>query len=210
MIDALLGLARCSFDELAAEGIATSPGSLDEYRGPVLRTNRMSAGSPAFQVRVLKIPRVDGEQALLRAAQLAETTTLPPERRVAVLVQVGDWFQAKDRSRAARKYYASAERWVRRSAGAEDPFAAPVQVLYPVPSLALRNRSAREPSRAERYVEVEFTVRSNGQIDSERVIAREAGKSAADATLQAGRFRPRVVDGATLDTAGVRFRQAFR
>lgn len=213
LIDALLGVARCSFDELAAQGIATSPGSLDDYRGPVLRTNRMSAGSPAFQLGVLKILRVDGEQALLRAAQLAETAALPPERRVAVLAQVGDWFQAKDRSRTARKYYASAQRWVRRGAGAEDPFAAPVQVLYPVPPLALRNRPAREPSPAERYVEVEFTVRSDGHIDSERVIVREPGKSAADETLQAlqaARFRPRVVDGAALDTQGVRFRQAFR
>ena len=213
LIDALLGLARCSFDELAAEGIATSSAALDEYRGAVLRTNRLSAGSPAFQLRVLKILRVDGEQALLRAAQLAETAALAPERRVAVLVQVGDWFQAKDRSRTARKYYASAERWARRSAGAEDPFAAPVQVLYPVPPLALRNRSAREPALAEPYVEVEFTVRSDGRVDSERVIAREPGKSAADETLQAlqaARYRPRVVDGAALDTAGVRFRQAFR
>ena len=213
LIDALLGLARCSFDELASEGIATSPGSLDAYRGPMLRTSRMSAGSPAFQLRVLRMLRFDGEQALRRAAQLAETSSLAPERRVAVLVQAGDWFQAKDHSRTARKYYASAERWVRRSAGAEDPFAAPVHVLYPLPPLALRNRLARDPLPAERYVEVEFTVRSDGHVDSERVITRDPGKSAADETLQAlqaSRFRPRVVDGATLDTEGVRFRQAFK
>ena len=37
LIVALLGLARCSFDELAGEGVATSPDSLDSYRGPVLR-----------------------------------------------------------------------------------------------------------------------------------------------------------------------------
>lgn len=183
LIEALLGLARCSLDELAAAGIETAPGSLDEYRGPVLRSNRMSAASPAFQLRVLKMLRLDGEQALVRAAQLAETTSLTPERRVAVLLQVGDWFQAKDHNRTARKYYASAQQWVRRSANAENPFAAPVQVLYPVPLLALR------------------------------VVVREPGKSAADETLQAlqaARFRPRVVDGAALDTEGVRFRQAFK
>jgi hypothetical protein len=179
----------------------------------MLSSNRMSVGNPAFQLRVGKMLRPDGEQALRRAAQLAESSSLPAERRVAVLLQVGDWFQAKARSRTAQRYYASAERWARRTGGAEDPFAAPVQVLYPVPPLALRNRLAREQAPMERYIEVEFTVRADGRVDGERVIAREPGKSAADETLealQAARFRPRVLDGTTLDTEGVRFRQAFR
>ncbi len=213
LVDALLGLAHCSYDELAAEGIATSPESLDSYRGPMLRTNRMSSGSPAFQFRIRKFLRPDGEQALRYAAQLAETAKLTPERRVAVLVQAGDWFQAKDHNRTARRYYASAQRWVARTSGAEDPLAAPVQVLYPVPTLALRSGPARESSVAERYVEIEFTVRADGHIDRARVLTREPGKSAADETLQAlqaARYRPRMVDGAALDTEGVRFRQAFR
>ena len=215
LIDSLLGLAHCSFDELAAEGIATSPASLASYRGPLLRANLMSAESPAFHLRVLRILRPDGEQALRRAAQLAETAALAPERRAAVLVQVGDWFQAKDHSRTARKYYASAQRWLRRTDSAEDPLAQPVQVLYPVPPLALRNLGIRPAgdSAAQRYVEIELTVRSDGRIDSERVVTREPGKSASDETLQAlqaARFRPRMVDGAAVDTEGVRFRQAFR
>ena len=213
LIVALLGLARCSFDELAGEGVATSPTSLDHYRGPVLRTNRMSIDSPAFHYRVLKILRPDGEQALRYAAQLAETATLTPERRAAVLLQAGDWFQAKDHSRTARRYYASAQRWVQRTVGAEDPLAAPVQVLYPVPTLALRRGPAHESSAAERYVEIEFTVRADGRIDRERVVTREPGKSAADETVQAlqsARYRPRMVEGAVLDTEGVRFRQAFK
>ena len=213
LIDALLGLARCSLDELAAEGVATSPGSLDAYRGPMLRTNRMSVSSPAFQHRVQKILRPDGEQALRYAARLAETVTLPPERRVAVLLQAGDWFQAKDHTRAARRYYASAQRWILRTAGAEDPLAAPVQVLYPVPTLALRAGRERESSAVERFVEAEFTVRSDGHTDRVRAVTREPGKSAADDTLQAlqvARFRPRMTDGVAVDTEGVRFRQAFR
>jgi TonB family protein len=212
LVDALLGLARCSLDELAAEGVATSPDSLESYRGPVLTTSRISISSPTFQHRVLKILRSDGEHALRYAARLAETGTLTPERRVAVLLQAGDWFQAKDHSRTARRYYASAQRWVKRTAGAEDPLAAPVQVLFPVPSLALRSSLARESATSERYVEVEFTVRPDGQVDGERVIASELGRSAADETLQAlkaARFRPRMVEGTALETQGVRFRQRF-
>ena len=130
-----------------------------------------------------------------------------------MLLQAGDWFQAKDHSRTARRYYASAQRWVQRTAGAEDPLAAPVQVLYPVPTLALRRGPVRESSAAERYVEIEFTVRADGRIDRERVLTREPGKSAADETLQSlqvARYRPRMVAGAALDTEGVRFRQAFK
>src|SRR4029453_12419764 len=97
----------------------------DYYRGPVLRTNRMSIGSPTFHYRVQKILRPDAEQALRYAAQLAETGTMPPERRVQVLVQVGDWFQAKDHSRTARRYYASAQRWVKGTTDAENPPARP-------------------------------------------------------------------------------------
>ena len=208
LIDALLGLARCSFDELAAEGVATSPGSLDSYRGPVVMTSRISLGSPTFQHRILKILRSDGEQAVRQAAQLAETATLTPERRIAVLVQAGDWFQAKDHTRAARRYYASAQRWLKRSDGADDPFAAPVQVLYPVPALALS-----APSTNARYVEAEFTVRADGHVDSGRVVSNELGRSAADETLQAlqiARFRPRMVADTAVDTPGVRFRQPFK
>ncbi len=213
LIGALLGLARCSLHELAAEGIATAPQSLDSYRGPVLRRNRMSIGSPAFRYRVHKILRPEGDETLRYAAQLAESAELMPESRVAVLLQVGDWFQAKDHARTARRYYASAQRWLQRTAVADDPFAAPVQVLYPVPALALRNGPEREATATERYVEVEFTVRSDGHVDRERVLEREPGKSAADETLQAlqaARYRPRMVDGKSLDTEGVRFRQAFR
>jgi hypothetical protein len=212
LVDALLGLAQCSLDELAAEGVATSPDTLESYRGPVVTTSRISISSPTFQHRVLKILRSDGEQALRRAAQLAETATLTPERRVAVLLQAGDWFQAKDHSRTARRYYASAQRWVKRTTVAEDPLAAPVQVLFPVPLLALRSNLARESAASERYVEVEFTVRADGQVDGERVIASELGRSAADETMQAlkvARFRPRMVEGTALETEGVRLRQTF-
>jgi tetratricopeptide (TPR) repeat protein len=208
LIDALLGLTRCSFDELAAEGVATSPDSLESYRGPVLLTSRISIGSPTFQHHVLKIMRPESEQAVRYAAQLAETATLTPQRRVAVLLQAGDWFQAKDRSRTARRYYASAQRWLKRSEGADDPFAAPVQVLYPVPALALR-----APSTNARYVEAEFTVRADGHTEGSRVMTNDLGRSAADETLQAlqvARFRPRMVEDAAVDTPGVRFRQAFK
>jgi outer membrane biosynthesis protein TonB len=87
-----------------------------------------------------------------------------------------------------------------------------VQVLYPVPALALRGNLGRPSSTNARYVEAEFTVRADGQVDGGRVIASELGRSAADETLQAlqvARFRPRMVEGTPVDTPAVRLRQAF-
>ena len=78
---------------------------------------------------------------------------------------------------------------------------------------ALRSAPSRDALAPERYVEVEFTVRADGHVERERVLTREAGKSAADETLQAlqaARYRPRIVDGKPVDTEGVRHRQTFK
>jgi hypothetical protein len=56
------------------------------------------------------------------------------------------------------------------------------------------------------------TRSADGQVDGERVITSELGRSAADETLQAlkvARFRPRMVEGTALETEGVKLRQAF-
>lgn len=215
LVDALLGYARCSLEELSVEGVATAPESLDRYRGPLARSGRIDPASPAFNMRIAQFLRADGEQALVRAAGLVEATdSLDANRRIEVLLQAGDWFQTKGHVHAARKYYARAQTWaLRRTVGADDPLAAPVQVLYPVPALALRGRLLPDSLIIERSLEVEFTVRADGRIDGERVVVRDLGKSAADEVMQAlrvARFRPRVVGGKAVATDNVRFRQVFR
>jgi hypothetical protein len=215
LVDALLGYGRCSLAELSGEGVETAPQSLDHYRGPVARSGRMDPSSPAFSMRVGQYLRVDSEQALVRAAALVEATeSIDADRRIEVLLQAGDWFQTKGHVHAARKYYARAHTWAaRRTTSAEDPLAAPVQVLYPVPPLALRGRLLSDSLVIERSLEVEFTVRADGRIDSERVVVRDLSKSAADEVIEAlrvARFRPRIVGGKAVATENVRFRQVFR
>ena len=144
LIGALLGLARCSFDELAGEGIATSLQSLDPYRGPVLR-RRMSIGSPAFRFRVQRFcARRRRGDAACGGWQRARVAAGAPRPRAAASRRLVSGEGSHPRGAA---YYASAQRWSQRTIVADDPLFAPVQVLYPVPALALRNPSRARPWR---------------------------------------------------------------
>jgi tetratricopeptide (TPR) repeat protein len=212
LIRALLGAAHCSLYELSAEGVASTPGLFEQYRGPILRSGRMAPDNPAFRFHGLKMLSAEGEQAVTRAAKVAERA-LGEQARIDVLLQAGDWFQMKDHTRAARRYYAIAEGIAVRTLGPDHPLSTPVRLFYPYPPSVLRYRNARADEFIEEAVDVKFTVRADGRIDSERVVNREAGKSSVDETLsalRAARFRPRVIDGRAVDTEGVRYREVFR
>jgi hypothetical protein len=171
----------------------------------------MNPQNPAFRTHVNRILRWQGEQALRRAAAIASSGRLDPERSLRVLLQAGDWFQAKDHHRSARAYYARAEELAAQTGGAS-PFDAPVQVLYPIPAFALRGRRVPQSADAARSIEVEFQVQADGSVERERVIDRDLGKSFADEVLSAvrvSRHRPRFESGRAVATDGVRLRQAI-
>ena len=107
--------------------------------------------------------RWEGERALRRAAAIAESGRLDPERSLAVLLQAGDWFQTKDHYRAARDYYARAE----ESCGESPCLVAasePGSGALPAAAVVLRTRGLPQLSQADqgRYVEVEFRVHADG------------------------------------------------
>jgi tetratricopeptide (TPR) repeat protein len=208
-VDALLGLARCCMEELSSEGIETTPGTLERYRGRVQRTERMNPQNPAFRTHVNRVLRWEGERAVRRAAAIATEGRLDPEHSLRVFLQAGDWFQTKDHYRAARKYYAQAEQVAAHARG-DAPLSAPVQLLYPVPTFALRARETAASEGTERYIEIEFQVQADGSVEAERVVDRDLGKSFVDEVLSAvrvARYRPRFEDGRATATEGVRRRQ---
>lgn len=210
LIEALRGFASCCLQELAAAGIATSPESLDAYRGPIVRSPQFSPSNPSFRMHVFRLFRVDGEEALQRAVELS--SVLEPKQQLQVLLQAGDWFLGKDYVRAARRFYARADALARASR-AEDALTVPTQVLYALPPSALRTRHLSPEETREQIVEVEFTVRGDGHIINEDVIDRGPGKTTVVETLsalRAARYRPRIVQGRTQMTEGVRLRQTFR
>jgi tetratricopeptide (TPR) repeat protein len=208
LLRALLAAPRCCLNELAAEGVSAGAGVFEGYRGVIQRSPRLATDSPAFRFHSARRLRAEGEQALVRAVQLAEHASLP-EERLAILLLAGDWFQMKDHTRAARRYYERAAA-LASSLGPDHALSAPVLLFYPHPPEALRHKG--EANVKERLIEVVLTVRADGRVDSERVVVREAGKTAADETLlalQLARFRPRMVDGRPVDSEGVRHRQVF-
>lgn len=210
LVASLRGFANCCLQELAGEGVVTGTDSLDSYRGPIVRTQSFSPGNPAFREHLFRALRVDGEQALERAVELS--APLDPKLRMEVLLQAGDWFLTKDFIREARRLYSQAES-LARAGGANDALMSPAQVLYAVPSAALRTRHLDADESEELFVEVEFTVRADGRVVDEKVIDHGPGRSDVQETLgslRAARFRPRIVEGRSIATEGVRFRQAFR
>jgi tetratricopeptide (TPR) repeat protein len=213
LIEALLGLAQCSLQQFSAEGIATTPDSLERYRGPIARSGRLDPDSPAFSLHIGKFMRAEGQGALRRAVRLIDTLPQETQLQIRVLLQAGDWFLIKGHTRAAQGYYARAEALLAKSeAGPDRPLSAPLQILYPVPARALRNRDLPAAAVTERFIELEFTVRANGEIERARVVGRDLGIAATNETraaLHAARFRPRIVNGKPVDTEGVRLRQVF-
>ena len=210
LVGSLRGFANCCLQELAAEGVVTSADSFDSYRGPIVRTQQFSPSNPAFRVHLFRALRVDGEQALERAVELS--ARLDPKLRLEVLLQAGDWFLTKDFVREARRFYSQAES-VARAGGVTDALMNPEQVLYAVPSAALRTRHLSADESEEEFVEVEFTVRGDGRVVDEKVIDHSPGRSDVQETLgslRVARFRPRIVEGRSIATQGVRFRQSFR
>jgi tetratricopeptide (TPR) repeat protein len=159
----------------------------------------------------------EGLKALERAAAIVDASPDSSPTLVAgVHSQLGDWHQARQLPDEARPHYQRA--W--HAAGAAPEGAALQQALFGAPALIRYlvpdgwDRYARRPPEEveRRHVEIELTVTAAGGVrdpravsgtDDERLVAQ------ALRSVETARYRPRLVDGAPVDTEGVRFVQAF-
>jgi len=221
LIEPLRAVARCCLTELATEGVESSPGVAQKFRGPVLRSGRMDPQSVTFFKHVQDLLRFDGEQAIVRAAEIASIPdNAPADLQLEVFLQAADWFQLRDQPRTAAEYYKRAydvSLTLPKEVYDQLQWSEPKPILYALPPIALRRLLQAEALQGEgprdRFVEVAFTVRADGKARSPEVVTREeAGKTMVDETitsLMAARFRPRLVDGKPTPAADVRFRQQF-
>lgn len=221
LIEPLRAVARCCLTELATEGVESSPGVAQSFRGPVLRSGRMDPTSVTFFKHVQDLLRFDGEQAIVRAAQIASIPdNVSADLQLDVLLQAADWFQLRDQPRTAADYYKRAydvSLTLPKHVYDQLAWLEPKPILYALPPIALRK--ALQPdipqvdTPRDRYVEIAFTVRADGKVRSPEVVTREeAGKTMVDETitsLMAARYRPRLVDGKPTPAEDVRFRQQF-
>jgi len=129
------------------------------------------------------------------------------------LVDLGDWYMIAGRTRDAMRQYKEA--WLALSAPGATGTAlldTPSPLIYRPPSSARRNPSVEPEEYQEHFVEVEFTVTPEGRAKDATVVAQDVaeatGKSVITA-LRRSRYRPRIVDGEPVATAGVRHRQVI-
>jgi TonB family protein len=158
----------------------------------------------------------DGEKALQRALQILDAN---PDRPAGVLagalVQMGDWYQIKQETDKARSFYQRA--WLVEGAPDEESGKArlsfPFRLYYPMPQSAIRTLYLTPEESDERFVQLEFTVTSEGAVKDARVVEENASaRQASDAlqAIRASRFRPKFVEGVPVETAAVTYREVFR
>ena len=170
----------------------------------------------------------EGEKALDRAVKILEAQ--PPSAHdtlVTTLIQTGDWYQIKHVPEKALPYYrraaalnatlagATATTSIAGGTGATEPapLSFPVRVYYPAPSGATRNAKLPAEQVEERFVEVQFTVTSSGEVSDAKVTgASGTSREVSDAltAIRDSRFRPKFVNGEPVETTGMTNREVFR
>ena len=211
MIEPLRGYARTYTQELFFNTLWIRTARPDNQ----LHTN---ADGTVEEFRPLN-PRflsTEGERALERAVAILDARPeVAKEVAVDTLLQAGDWFQIKHQPDKALPYYKRA--WeIAHSAETlrtAQPLSFPVRLYYPTPQAAARNLRAPDELVDMRYVQVEFTVRSDGTVQDAKVTEQDASSRQANDTLEAvlaARYRPKFVDGAPIDAPGISHREVFR
>lgn len=176
----------------------------------------------------------DGEKALERALKILEAPAAAGhEALVPTLLQFGDWYQVKHQPDKAMRYYRRAAALSAKaapaasatpiaaavasaSATAQDlppPLSFPVRVYYPTPSQATRHTTLPRDQVDETFVEVQFTVTEEGDVENAKVTDQNGTSRQASEALQAiraARYRPKFVDGEPVETAGMTNREIFR
>jgi hypothetical protein len=161
---------------------------------------------------------VEGLKALERAAEIVDADVdASPSVVAAVHSQLGDWHQARQLPGEARPHYLRAWQAAGRApdgaALQQSLFGAPVLIRYSLPD-SWDRYARRPPEEVERReVELELTVTADGAVRDPRPAAGATpDEKLLPQTLRAvesARYRPRIVDGATVETTGVRFVQPF-
>lgn len=217
VIDPLRSLAASYRRELflSGAGLLRQPDTDSTTSDAMTRDNRPITA---------QLLNIEGERALLRAVNVLQghagdaPSANVEQLTLDTLVDAGDWYQIRNQPQKARDFYHRAAALVPPSSAdsrsaATAPFAFPVQVYLPMPLLATRHRFRPADDVEERFVQVEFTVTSDGAVTSERVVEHDGSSRQINETLDAirmARYRPKFVDGAPVETSAVSYRQLFR
>jgi TonB family protein len=149
----------------------------------------------------------DGERAILLALKAIGPTDHP--RRGTALVELGDWYSSGGLPNRALAAYRRA--WKEfELGGSTAPLAAPRQLAYRAPLATVSRAKADRDNQEEHFVEVSFTVSSDGRTSDVTTAESDATPAQQKAVLTAirrARYAPRLENGEPVETTGVRFRE---
>jgi tetratricopeptide (TPR) repeat protein len=187
--------------------------AMDEQRRSMFQDSMMPA-PPRLSPSTIAS---EGQKALERAAAIvAAHPDASSALSVGVKVQLGDWYQVRQQPDRALPYYRQAWQAVGATPDGgklrESLFGGPVLLQYDAPGSW--NRLATRPADEVelRVVEVELSVTAQGLPRDARIVGVDAEQRLASQALRAAAsaiYRPRLVDGEPVATAGVRFNQPF-
>lgn len=212
MVPALLGIAetfRLEFiygPEQADEGNAAAsnaPGGSLMPSGVPIGANAASGGSRLNPT---------GEDALRTALKLIESDPAPdPTLHARTLVALGDWLLLEGSDKESRDMYHRAWPFVQvLTPPANAAFAEPTQIYYRAPLTSQPARKAKAENIVEGFVDVEFTVTTDGRVVNVRTSEKKASDSQERAVLNAikkARYRPRLERGEPVESPGIHLRQ---
>lgn len=198
-VDALRGLARTYY--------------LEFIYGPEdpesATTDPMAPIAPTPEGRL----NPDGERALKLALE-ALARAQPPDQqaRAGTLVELGDWYLIG--GALARAHDAYRQGWTESQAAGGTALATlqqPRRLAYRPPSISISRASPTRPDEwEERFVEVRFTVGTDGRVASVETAATNA-PAAAERSVQfavrRARYAPRLENGEPVETTGVLLRE---
>ncbi len=158
-------------------------------------------------------PNREGETALQLVLEIVDAH---PESGTAehakALMDLGDWRMFAGYPDKALDTYREAWAALRApGAGGTAAFDAPVQIFYRPPGSARRPMISADKF-AEHSVEVRFTVAADGRVRDVTLGASDAPEKARRQLVRAikgARYRPRFVDGAAVDTSGMKYRETL-
>ena len=194
------------------EGIALTRRS--PYRG----VRRLGDPGPGVsQARLLNAHRSQGTRALERSLEIVDSRDdVDTEDRAEALLNLADWkIEGSDPVEAAHLYKRAWDTLIQGGQSLESvqqSFSKPRQLAYSPPNLPIEGESGRYVNYDGKFIEIEFTVMSNGGVRHITIVDSNSPvvmhRKMRDAMKNA-RYRPVLVDGLPVDTPGVRLRQTF-
>lgn len=153
----------------------------------------------------------DGERALQIALRtISQAEPLDALLRGETLMELGDWYQTAESLRDAHAAYREAYDALLAASNTQ-LLAVPRQLAYRPPQASIsRFKGGDVDDFEEKYVEVAFTVRKDGEVVDARVTSSDAPKGVQKQVVRsAGKalYAPRIVDGEPVDTPDVTLRE---